>query len=91
MPTRVTSSRSSTTDKLGMFIHWGLYSLTSAEWKGERVPGLGEWVMWHAMIPRAEYAELGKLFNPRKFNAVEWVSMAKNAGHEIHRHYRQTS
>ncbi len=67
-------------DKLGMFIHWGLYSLTSAEWKGERVPGLGEWIMYHACIPRDEYAQLASQFNPEKFDAAEWVGLAKNAG-----------
>ena len=67
-------------DKLGMFIHWGLYSLTSGEWEGERVPGLAEWVMWHACVPREEYAELGSRFNPEKFDPVEWVGLAKRAG-----------
>ena len=42
-------------DKVGMLIHWGLYSLTSGEWKGKRLPGLGKWTMWHATIPRGEY------------------------------------
>ncbi len=67
-------------DKFGMFIHWGLYSLTSGEWKGKRFKGLGEWVMYHETIPRDEYAGLSKQFNPDKFDAATWVSLAKNAG-----------
>jgi len=67
-------------DKFGMFVHWGLYSVPGGQWKGKRVPGLGEWIMWHAMIPRAQYAELGKQFNPLRFDATEWVTMARQAG-----------
>ncbi len=40
--------------KFGLFIHWGLYSQLAGEWKGEKIPGLTEWIMYHAMIPGAE-------------------------------------
>lgn len=66
--------------KFGMFIHWGLYSEPAGIWKGEKIEGLGEWIMYHAQIPRDEYRELARTFNPVKFNAEEWVSMAKQAG-----------
>lgn len=66
--------------RFGMFIHWGLYSVAAGEWKGERVPGIGEWMMHRARIPVAEYETLAKRFNPVKFNAAEWVSLAKRAG-----------
>ena len=67
-------------DKLGMFIHWGLYSIPSGRWKGKEVRGLGEWIMWHANIPRDEYAELAKQLKPSAFNAAEWVGLAKRTG-----------
>lgn len=67
-------------DKLGMFIHWGLYSIPSGRWNGRDVWGLGEWIMWHANIPREEYAALARQLNPDKFNAAEWVGLAKMAG-----------
>ena len=66
--------------KFGMFIHWGVYSLPAGIWKGEKIKGLGEWIMYHAQIPREEYRKMCSQFNPVKFNAEEWVLAAKNAG-----------
>lgn len=66
--------------KFGMFIHWGLYAIPAGTWKGERIPGIGEWIMYRARIPVAEYEKLADEFNPVKFNAKEWVSVAKKAG-----------
>ncbi len=64
--------------KFGMFIHWGLYSVPAGKWGNNT--GYGEWIMLSAKIPRADYAALAKQFNPTKFNAVEWVKLAKDAG-----------
>lgn len=66
--------------KFGMFIHWGAYSMPAGIWKGEKIKGLGEWVMYNAQIPREEYKKMCRGFNPVKFNAEEWVLAAKNAG-----------
>jgi alpha-L-fucosidase len=66
--------------KFGMFIHWGIYSLPAGMWKGERIKGLGEWIMYHAQIPREEYKAICKKLNPNKFNADKWVKAAKIAG-----------
>jgi alpha-L-fucosidase len=66
--------------RFGMFIHWGLYAVPAGTWHGERVDGLGEWIMARAKIPVAEYAPLAKQFNPVQFDADAWVKTAKDAG-----------
>lgn len=56
--------------KFGLFIHWGPFS----------IPGDGEWVMQQRNITVKNYTRLMDFFNPIKFDAAQWVSMAKNAG-----------
>jgi alpha-L-fucosidase len=66
--------------RFGMFIHWGLYSNPAGIWKGKPTTFFGEWIMSRARIPVKEYELLAKDFNPVKFNADEWVQIAKDAG-----------
>ena len=66
--------------RFGMFIHWGLYSVPAGTYKGKKISGIGEWIMENADIPVAEYEKFAKKFNPVKFNADQWVQIAKNAG-----------
>lgn len=56
--------------RFGMFIHWGPVSLKGTE------------IGWSrgAQVPIEEYDNLYKQFNPTKFNADEWVTIAKAAG-----------
>jgi alpha-L-fucosidase len=54
----------------GMFVHWGVYSQL----------GQGEWVMQNKEILSDTYEWLASAFNPVKFDAREWVSLAKAAG-----------
>jgi alpha-L-fucosidase len=66
--------------RFGMFIHWGVYSIPAGTYKGKRIPGIGEWIMENADIPVTEYEKYAKQFNPVKFDADQWVQIAKNAG-----------
>ena len=64
--------------RFGMFIHWGLYAIPAGEWKGKTK--YAEWIRHRARIPIETYDEFVSKFNPIKFNAEEWVKMAKQAG-----------
>lgn len=56
--------------KLGVFIHWGMYS----------VLGDGEWVMYTQRFGLDEYALLTKFFNPIDFDAKQWAKLFKASG-----------
>jgi len=64
--------------KFGMFIHWGLYAIPAGKWGNKT--SYGEWIMQQNKIPRVEYAQLTKQFNPTQFNAEDWVKLAIAAG-----------
>jgi alpha-L-fucosidase len=66
--------------RFGLFIHWGLYAQPAGVWKGEEIPGISEWIMANAKIPVKEYEQLAATFNPVKYNAEQWVRLAKQAG-----------
>lgn len=66
--------------RFGLFIHWGVYSVPAGTYKGEKIPGIGEWILHNAKIPLAEYREFAKEFNPVNYDPKAWVKMAKDAG-----------
>src|ERR1700733_4347859 len=66
--------------RFGMFIHWGLYAEAAGEWDGKTTSGVGEWIMNDMKIPLSQYAKLVPRFNPVKFDAAQWVRIAKDAG-----------
>ena len=68
--------------RMGMMVHWGLYSILGGEWKSKRMDYIGEWVMHQYQIPLSEYVKLADIFNPICFDAEEWVKLAKDAGME---------
>jgi alpha-L-fucosidase len=68
--------------KFGLFIHWGPYSMLEGEWNGKKVKvgSNAEWAMKFLKIPVNEYRELAGGMNPVKFDAREWVRLAKETG-----------
>jgi alpha-L-fucosidase len=67
--------------KFGLFIHWGPVSLKGTEigWsRGGQRRGRND--KSTGSIPVEIYDNLYKQFNPVKFNADEWVRIAKDAG-----------
>ncbi len=73
--------------RYGLFIHWGPSSVLAGSYHGQRIDrgatygnGLGEWIMFNAKIPVAEYADYARQFNPVKFDAEDWVQLAAEAG-----------
>jgi len=64
--------------RFGLFLHWGLYAIPAGEWNGKT--NYGEWIRNNAQIPLRVYDQFIQQFNPAKFNADDWVRMAKDAG-----------
>lgn len=56
--------------RLGIFIHWGLYSMFAQ----------GEWYMNNDSVDAREYAKAMNAFYPHRFDAQAWVSAIKAAG-----------
>lgn len=55
--------------KMGLFIHWGPVSL------------IGKEISWsREQYGKAKYDSLYLRFNPKKFNAKDWVTLAKSSG-----------
>ena len=85
-PSRKTESQSTDRTKwfvdagFGMFIHWGPYSEAAGKWNGKYFYGTGESPRFQVDMSLEEYDEFSRTFNPVKFNADEWVAVAKAAG-----------
>lgn len=66
--------------KFGMFVHWGIYSVTGGQYRGQELPNSAEWMMARGKIPIAEYEQYAARFNPSRFDADAFVGLAKQAG-----------
>ena len=66
------------TARFGMFVHWGVYSVTGGEFRGHMPTNSAEWMMNKARIPIADYkTENVDKFNPVAFDASAFVGLAK--------------
>lgn len=64
--------------RFGLFVHWGVYSVPAGEWHGQT--NYGEWFLEETKMPVSQYEKFAGQFNPVKFDAKEWVRLAKEAG-----------
>mgnify|MGYP000755946366 FL=1 len=67
-------------NRLGAFIHWGLYAIPGGEWNGKIYSGAAEWLKAWAKVPADEWLKLMEQWNPTKFSAKAWAKMAKKMG-----------
>src|SRR5699024_1319147 len=67
-------------NRLGQFIHWGLYAIPGGEWNGKIYPGAAEWLKAWADVPMEEWSKLINQWDPDQFDADKWARMAKDAG-----------
>ena len=67
--------------KIGMFVHWGPYSVAGVEASWPiMVPGLTALLGEDQLIDEADYVALAKQFNPESFRPREWIAFARRAG-----------
>lgn len=66
--------------RLGMFIHWGLYSATEGIYNGKETNGIVEWIQAREQIPCSEYEKFVSNLSTEKFDAEEIASLAYEAG-----------
>ncbi|MBT2444461.1 alpha-L-fucosidase [Streptomyces sp. ISL-36] len=59
-----------TTDRFGMFVHWGLYSLAARH----------EWVKTREKLTDEQYQVYFDHFDPDRYDPVRWARTAKAAG-----------
>ena len=64
-------------NRLGAFIHWGLYAIPGGEWNGKVYNGAAEWLKSWAKVPSDEWMKLMKEWNPKQFDAQAWAKMMK--------------
>ena len=53
-------------NRLGAFIHWGLYAIPGGEWNGKVYGGAAEWLKSWAKVPADEWLKLMDQWNPTK-------------------------
>lgn len=66
--------------RLGLFIHWGLYSATEGIYNGKETKGIVEWIQSREKIPIAEYEKFASNLSTRNFDAEKIAQLAMNAG-----------
>lgn len=74
---------------VGMFIHWGVYSVLEGHYSGKNIngeninftsSGIAEWILRLAKIPEGIYKSYQSMFTADKWNTDEVAKIAYNAG-----------
>ncbi|KAK9663793.1 Alpha-L-fucosidase, partial [Popillia japonica] len=68
---------------LGQFIHWGVYAIPGGHWNGKYYGGAAEWIRSWKEMPKEEYDNLYKQFNPKALQEGENIietTVATKAG-----------
>lgn len=66
--------------RLGMFIHWGIYSATEGIYNGKETEGIVEWIQAREEIPTSEYEKFTENLSADNFDAEKIACLAKDAG-----------
>lgn len=72
--------------RFGLFVHWGPCSVIGKELSWSRgaqrrgLEGILAYPGFSGEVPEAVYDNLYRVFDPQKFNAKEWVELAKASG-----------
>jgi len=68
--------------RFGMFIHWDMSSILGTEisWSRKATKPLDIYGDPAGYVEDTLYDNVYKKFNPTKFNATEWINLAKKAG-----------
>lgn len=67
-------------NRLGLFIHWGLYAITGGEWENKIYSGPSSFLQKSAKIQPTEWMKLINKWNPKNFNAPSWAKVIKKMG-----------
>ena len=66
--------------KLGLFMHWGIYSATEGFYHGQETKGIVEWIQSREQIPNEEYEQFAKKLSADGFDAGQVAALAKRMG-----------
>ena len=66
--------------RLGLFIHWSLYSATEGIINGKETKGIVEWIQSRERVPINEYEKFATNLSVDKFDAEQIAELASKAG-----------
>ncbi|MGQ9807713.1 MAG: alpha-L-fucosidase [Armatimonadota bacterium] len=66
--------------RFGMFIHWGVYAVPADSTLLNGSRGAAEWYLTNKRMPIDDYRRFAARFNPGRYDAAQWVKIARQAG-----------